>query len=169
MISNCVSIVIHIIPIAPVINIFLPNPSYTGIISLFWNIPTGVICYYLFCDSNPITSVTGLNYIANESSNSFINTIGIVGTYYYAVIALSPYGNSSLSNCVNVNISIPIAPLFNIIFPNPTYSESINLSWTNLGSVVNYYLFRDSKWRCNKCGQINRWARRCCCSKYCIG
>ncbi len=102
----------------------------------------GADCYYLYRDFNPIMSISGLNFIANQTSNSDINTIGSVGMYYYVVIAASQFGNSSLSNCVNITVSVPVVNLGSIT-PNPSTSSSVSLSWTTPVGTSWYYLFRD--------------------------
>ena len=132
VISNCVSIDILLPPAAPSIILIIPNPSYTGAISLYWSASTGDNSYFVFRDINPIVSVTYLNFIANVTTISYNDTIGAVGTYYYAIIAENQFGNSSVSNCVNVTVSAPNAPIMNIITPNLSYNGSIALSWARL-------------------------------------
>ena len=84
----------------------------------------------------------GLNFIANCTTSSDVDTIGAVGTYYYAIIAASQLGNSSLSNCVSVTIFVSNVSLSTIL-PSPNYNGSIALSWTTSPGATGYYVFRN--------------------------
>ena len=121
-----------------------PNHSYGGSITLSWTPLTPTTQCYLFRNNTTINSINGLNFIANITSGNYIDNESSYGTYYYVVFVNNTYGNSSISNCVNVIVSAPIAPTLNSILPNPNYNGSITLSWTNLGGGVNYYLFRNT-------------------------
>ncbi len=48
--------------------------------------------------------VTTLNYLLNTTADSYTDIITNIGIYYYAVVAESPLGNRSVSNCVNVTV-----------------------------------------------------------------
>lgn len=89
-------------PASPTLNLISSNPSYDGSVSITWTLSLQANCYYLFQDINPILTTSGLNYIANLTTNSYNETLGTVGTYYYAVVAANQFGNSSISNNVNV-------------------------------------------------------------------
>src|SRR5271157_348754 len=104
-ISNCVSVLVYFIPSLPVLNTITPNPSINGSISLSWTASAGATRYYLFRATSTILSVTGLHFIANLTANSYTDVIGAVGTYYYAVIAANPAGNSSISNSQSVRVT----------------------------------------------------------------
>ena len=142
-ISNCLSANVQFLSIsfASTMNIISPNPNYSGSIVLSWNTPLGSSWYYLYRSTTPITTVNGISFIANLTTNSYNDMIETEGTYYYAVIAGNLAGNSSLSNCVNITISVPITPIMNSILPNPSNTISVDLLWTNLGVGVNYYLY----------------------------
>ena len=140
--SNCVNVTVSVPP-TPILDQISPNPNYGGIISLSWVNVTGANQYYIYRDQNPIISVTELNAIATLAVNSYTDTVKTLGTYYYAIIASSDVGNSSLSNCESVTISVPTTITINAISPNPINSGSIPISWTNLGGGVNYYLYRN--------------------------
>ena len=93
-------------------NIITPNPSYNGNVTVSWAISTDAFCYYLFREPTPITTSLGLIFIANLTVCSYDDNLTSVGTYYYAVVACSSLGNSSISNCMNVTIfSVASAPL----------------------------------------------------------
>ena len=140
--SNCVNITISV-PITPIMNSISPNPSNTISVDLSWtNLGVGVN-YYLYVSFSPLTTVNGLPFYENLTTNSFIDTVYSTNTYYYAVMASSNLGNSSLSNCVNVTTMAPATPIMNSISPNPNYTGTINLSWTDLGAGITYLIYRD--------------------------
>ena len=55
-------------------------------------------------DTTFITDISSLTSIGSSSSSSFIDTITSPNIYYYAVVAVSDYGDSILSNVVYVEI-----------------------------------------------------------------
>ncbi len=132
------------LPATPMMTPILPNPNYNGSIALSWTNLGGGVNYYLFRNTSQITTVSGLNFIANLTTSFYTDNLSSVGTYYYAVVAGSQFGNSSVSSNVTVTISLPATPMMTPILPNPNYNGSIALSWTNLGGGVNYYLFRNT-------------------------
>ena len=142
--SNCANITVTV-PNSSTLNSISPNPSYNGLTTLSWATSTGATCYYIFRSASTITTVAGLNLIANRTTISYNDTIRSIGTYYYVVVSASLFGNSSISNCVSVTIFPPITPIINSIVPNTTFSGSISLIWTNTLGATRYFLFRDSK------------------------
>ena len=96
-ISNNVHVTTSV-PNTPLLYTISPNPSYNGSISLSWNADTEATGYYVFRDTNEITTTTGLNPIAQLTGTTYNDTIETAGTYYYAIIAKDPVGNSSHSN-----------------------------------------------------------------------
>ena len=121
-----------------------PNPNYNGSIAITWTAVSGATCYYVYRDTNPITTVGLLNFVANTTTTSDIDTIGSIGTYYYTIVASSLFGNSSVSNNVSVTVSPPIPPLMSTISPNPNYNGSIAITWTAVSGATCYYVYRDT-------------------------
>ena len=117
-VSNNVSLCTVSPPIPPLMSTISPNPNYNGSIAITWTAVSGATCYYVYRDTNPITTVGLLNFVANTTTTSDIDTIGSIGTYYYAIVASSLFGNSSVSNNVSVTVSPPIPPLMSTISPN---------------------------------------------------
>ena len=97
-------------PIPPLMSTISPNPNYNGSIAITWTAVSGATCYYVYRDTNPITTVVLLNFDSNTTTTSDIDTIGSIGTYYYTIVASSLFGNSSVSNNVSVTVSPPIPP-----------------------------------------------------------
>ena len=118
-----------------------------------WAISTDAFCYYLFREPTPITTSSGLIFIANLTVCSYDDNLTSVGTYYYAVVACSSLGNSSISNCMNVTIfSVASAPLNLTAIPG---YQMILLMWNppsmNGGiPILNYTVYnRISSWKLN--------------------
>ncbi len=88
-----------------------PNPSSTGMITLEWEKVEGAMNYYIYRETSPITTITGLTPIAssyhpyNQSWHErqyFSENISERGTYYYVVVAYNGEDYSSISNCESV-------------------------------------------------------------------
>ncbi len=94
-------------PDSPVIQPIVPNPTLKGSITISWNNVGVGYRYYLYRDTVTITFISGLNFIANQTSCSFTDDLESLGTYYYAVFASNILGNSSLSVPVSVVVSNP--------------------------------------------------------------
>ena len=63
-------------------------------------------------------------------------------TYYYSITAINGIGEGPQSNVVNIQ---PLAsPVLNAIFPNPSYTGSIALSWNAVAGATSYQVFRDT-------------------------
>ncbi|NVM56069.1 MAG: hypothetical protein HWN66_20390, partial [Candidatus Helarchaeota archaeon] len=106
-ISNCESVMVAIppaIPFPPVLEPILPNPDYDGLLELNWSSMLTATVYHVYRNTSPITSVDGMIPIASISTTKYQETIRIRGTYYYVVVAGNPLGNSSISNCENVQV-----------------------------------------------------------------
>ena len=111
--SNCESVLVAIPnPNTPVLQPISPKRDFDGNIELNWNDVVGVIIYYVYRASSPITSVDGITPIAVVSESNYQDTLTSDGTYYYVIVAGNIRENSSLSNCEGVlvtNISTPSA------------------------------------------------------------
>jgi hypothetical protein len=83
-----------------------PTVSSSGEISVEWYDDHRAIDYYLYRENHDFSSVTGLEAIHKTNLSGFADSIDDSGTYYYAVIAENEYGNSSLSNTVDVQVGI---------------------------------------------------------------
>ena len=132
------------VPDIPTLILNSPNPDYTGSIELSWAAVYGGFEYYVFRNTTQIASVTGLNSIAQFPYSPFTYTILAPGTYYYVVTAADQIGNSPLSNCINITVSVPITPVKNLIFPNPSVTGSITLSWNANPWATGFYLFKNT-------------------------
>ncbi len=95
------------VPDAPYLFPISPNPTQNGTVRLSWTAVQDVALYYVYRDTCPIESLEGLTPIAIAVTTWYEDTLLENGTYYYAVVAGNAQGNSSLSNCEAVVVSIP--------------------------------------------------------------
>ncbi len=107
--SNCESVEVNIPPPAPILAPILPNPNADGIIKLNWSESPSATTYYIFRDNYPISSVDGLTSLACLSRNYYQDTIRTNEIYYYVIVASNIDGNSSISNCVSIQVDNPYA------------------------------------------------------------
>ena len=94
------------VPSAPILNPISPNPDFDGIIELNWNLVVGATSYFVFRDTSPITSVVGRSPIAWVTSTSYTDVILDSDNYHYVIVASNIRGNSSISDCKNVTVTI---------------------------------------------------------------
>lgn len=90
----------------PTLNAITPDPSNDGFILLGWSEVPDASRYYLYRDTQNITSTTGLNPIKELTTNYTQDLILDNDTYYYAVVAGNIAGNSTHSNVQSVVISL---------------------------------------------------------------
>ncbi|HUX98240.1 MAG TPA: hypothetical protein VMV49_01685 [Candidatus Deferrimicrobium sp.] len=109
-----------------------PNPSLTGTINLNWNIVYQATFYYVYRNTSFISSVAGLTPLTTSNTNTYQDIILLNGTYFYAVLGSNSTWNSTLSNCVNVTVTIPpAAPTLSsqvFVYVNSTIYPKINAS-----------------------------------------
>jgi ribosomal protein L31 len=133
------------VPQAPLLHCILPNPDGDGVIELNWSDIINATLYYIYRDTLSITNINGLTPLSVVLTSNYTDNITQNGIYYYVVIAETSLINSSLSNCENVTVAIPIAPpAFDPIDPNPDEDGLIQLNWnTSLGATI-YYIYRST-------------------------
>ncbi len=115
-----------------------PDPSPNGNFTLRWKTSPTIKTYYLFKSNNFIENVTGLNCFTNVSTDNYNETLTTFGVYYYVIIGSDYQKNTSISNC----ISIDIHPVLNLITPNPNNDGNIVLNWNSLIAAKTYYIFK---------------------------
>ncbi|MHA1269308.1 MAG: SBBP repeat-containing protein [Candidatus Helarchaeota archaeon] len=94
-------------PDPPLLNPISPSLDTDGKIYLNWNNVSDAVNYSIYRNTNYINSVDGLSPITHTTNTNFMDTIETNGDYYYVIVAHSYYGNSSISNCEHVMVSIP--------------------------------------------------------------
>ena len=145
-ISNCESVTVAIPPPEPAtLDPILPNPNLNGIIDLNWDDVANATHYYVYKDFSPISSVTGLTPIATVNSSNYTDIISLNGIYHYVIITGRLSGNSSISNCENITVLIPLnPPVLQPISPNPVFDGNIYLNWSYILGATSYYIYRNT-------------------------
>jgi len=111
-----------------------------GTITIQWNNDNSSTHYYVFRDYNFIDNITNLVPIATIiiPNISYTENLTDFGIYYYAVIACNSTVNTSISNCVKVDLK----PLLLEISPNPNSNGQVALNWTALVGANRYYVLK---------------------------
>ena len=94
-------------PLAPELSPILPNPTDISTISLDWNDVTSASVYYVYRSTSNILSVEDLTPIGDTVTTSYDDTLPAEGIYFYVVVANNFAGNSTPSNCENIEYIIP--------------------------------------------------------------
>ena len=94
------------LPETPILSPISPNPSTSAKVNLDWNDADGAIDYDIFRSNSLIISTSDMVPLTRVSTSSFQDTVTTSGIYYYVIVATNLEGNSSLSNCENVSITI---------------------------------------------------------------
>ena len=95
------------IPVAPILEFIVPNPTDTNLISLEWNANPSVEVYHVYRSSSYIDDIQSLVPIATTGSNHYTDTLPSEGLFYYVVVAENDMGKSSISNCQYVFYQLP--------------------------------------------------------------
>ena len=117
---------------------------------LSWAPVSSANSYNIYRSQSLITSINNsVTFIGNTISTEATDTIITNGTYYYAITAVGPIGESSPLNSQSISVAIPppiiVIPgalVLNLIPGNPSSSGYITLSWTTIPGAVSYNLYR---------------------------
>ncbi len=85
--------------------------SKDGNVIMTWTLSPGATVYYVYRSTSFITTISGLIPVITTGDNYTQDTVTQDGTYYYAIVAGSPLGNRSISNCQGVVVAIEHNPL----------------------------------------------------------
>jgi methionine-rich copper-binding protein CopC len=133
---------------APQLNPISPTPDVDGTIQLTWSAVLGASLYHVFRSTAYITDITGLVAITTAAGHSFTDILQENGKYFYVIVAEGPIGNSSISNCENVTITIPFDeyPFLHPILPESDDDGIIEIKWSKITKANIYYVFRDTSY-----------------------
>ena len=92
---------------APELASIVPNPTENDTVNLNWNNVFRATTYYVYRSTSNILSVEGLVPITTVSLSEYVDHLPSEGFYYYVVVANNFAGNSSHSNCQNVEFKLP--------------------------------------------------------------
>ncbi|MHA1652226.1 MAG: right-handed parallel beta-helix repeat-containing protein [Candidatus Helarchaeota archaeon] len=146
-VSNCENVTVLIPLNTPSLDQITPNPDNDGIIQLGWNAVGNADRYYIYRETSYIDTVEGLTPIAVVTGSSYTDTLTANGIYYYIVVASDGWVNSTISNCENVTVLIPLnAPSLDPITPNPDNDGIVQLDWNAIGNADRYYIYRETSY-----------------------
>ncbi|MHA1231219.1 MAG: hypothetical protein ACTSRP_13830 [Candidatus Helarchaeota archaeon] len=89
-------------------------------ISLYWTAVENATSYYVYMSSSPINDVSQLipvKKIDSTGGSPYVScdlVINKSGTYYFVIIASNQYGNSTISNCEAILVSLETTAASNI-------------------------------------------------------
>lgn len=119
------------------------DPDTDGIFKLTWGISDGAVDYSIYSSSSPITVITGSVTLiaAGVTALEYPVTETINGIYYYVVVANNTAGQT-LSNYIDVTVSIP--PEDFVLSSNagdPDADGIFTLTWTSSSRANNYSVY----------------------------
>ncbi|NVM29837.1 MAG: right-handed parallel beta-helix repeat-containing protein, partial [Candidatus Helarchaeota archaeon] len=117
----------------PILEAIAPQLDYDGIIYLNWSTAENASQYYLYRDTVPINTVTGLTpHAVVVAQTNYTDVEFTDGTYYYVVIAGNLGYNSTISNSRNVTVLKQYPVGFSLIDPISPRTDTdgvVHLTW----------------------------------------
>ncbi|HMF34206.1 MAG TPA: fibronectin type III domain-containing protein [Candidatus Lokiarchaeia archaeon] len=114
-----------------------PNPSTTGQVTLSWTAASGATSYKVYRYTSYITTVNSSVTLAGmTTSTSYTENITVSGTYYYVVIASNPTGDSAISNCQTVVVTLGSGGTTAPGIPGPNAFELLLLASAGVGVIA---------------------------------
>lgn len=133
------------VPATPNVDAIIPSVDADGTVTITWNPIYYCSTYYICRSTTKIFSTMGLSTIGAVPVTNFTDHLPSNGIYYYTIIAGNVGVNSSISNCVNVTIAVPLnTPIIQSITPNPNRYGTVFLNWTMIPEAKFYYVFRST-------------------------
>jgi len=114
------------------------NPSPNGNVTLKWKGAANIKTYYIFRHTSRIIAINNSILITNVSKDFYRDNLTSFGKYYYVIVGSNYIQNTSISNCVSINIH----PVLLLIVPNPNSNGKILLRWNSLIGAKTYYILR---------------------------
>jgi len=141
--SNCITVVVELIPGSFTLSSNAGNPDYDGVYTLSWTTSSSASNYSVYQYSSFITEINGsLTLLEDEITDLNSGLSGYSnGTYYYIVVAHNQFGNTS-SNCISVFVQL--TQELAIVTPDISSSwecgTSQSISWSSKGAISNIKL-----------------------------
>jgi len=141
--SNCITVVVELIPGSFTLSSNAGNPNYDGVYTLSWTTSSSASNYSVYKYSSFITEINGsLTLLEDEITDLNSGLSGYSnGTYYYIVVAHNQFGNTS-SNCISVFVQL--TQELAIVTPDISSSwecgTSQSISWSSKGAISNIKL-----------------------------
>ncbi len=142
--SNCESVKVQVTPNTTILEEITPDPDTDGTITLNWSDVINADMYYIYRNTSTILSISGLQPIDTVTTSNYTDYLFENLQYYYVIVAGNSFANSSISNCENVTIQLPLnATSLDLVIPNPSTNGSIILNWSVVPNADFYLIFRD--------------------------
>ncbi len=140
--STCLSVAATP-PAAPSLTGIIPYLTYDGNVTIRWSSVTYADNYTVFRYDGYITVLNGsVTNLTTTTDLSFNDTLLATGTYYYALIATSRIGDSTLSTCLSVVATPPATPTMLTITPYEGSPGVVVINWESATGATNYSLYR---------------------------
>ncbi len=133
------------IPNSTTLEAITPSIDADGMINLNWNESIGGSEYEIYRATHNITTLDGLTPINQTSDLNYTDIITANGVYFYVIVVKNAIGSSSISNCENVTVAIPLkAPDLDPIAPAVDSDGNITLNWDDVATSTLYYVYRNA-------------------------
>lgn len=94
-------------PNAPTHLTVTPNPSTNGNDTLQWDASNYATSYELYRYTSPITEInSSLTLVVTTYMTTYNDILNQNGTFYYVVVASNSAGDSAISNCASVTVTV---------------------------------------------------------------
>jgi len=142
--AELVSILLSYIE-SPILDTIVPAVDIDGGVGLNWSDVDGITHYYVFRNTSFITSIDGMTPLDSVIDSNYTDFLSMNDEYYYVVIASDVNGNSSISYCESVNVSVPLeATDLSLISTNPDFDGTIDLDWDDVERATSYLIYRNT-------------------------
>ena len=129
-------------PLAPPTNVIATDGTYSNMVQITWTNVIGATSYKVFRNTTNNTATAA--QIGTATVSPYNDTTAVVGTtYYYWVKATNTSGDSSYSYS-NIVWRVSVAAPTNVIATDGTYSDKVQISWTNVIGATSYKVFRNT-------------------------
>jgi fibronectin type 3 domain-containing protein len=131
-------------PIAPHLY-SLDIPSYDGSVELNWTAPLRADNFTIYRSNKTFHEIGQAELIATGiTALSYIDLVPENNTYYYRIMASGTYGNSTLSNQLEMLEAEAYTPYLQPISKYNQISNTVTLNWTKPpGTIYTYYVFKN--------------------------
>jgi len=94
-------------PLTPNLRSVAPISGYDSKVSVNWDAVNNATSYTAYRDNSSISTISGsVQSIGTVAGLNYTDTLSASGTYYYAVVASNAGGDSGVSNCISITVTI---------------------------------------------------------------
>ncbi len=140
--SNCISVVVELLPSSFSLSSDADNPDTDGLFYLIWTSSSGADNYSVYAYNRYITEInSSLILLSDQSAVTPYEINASQGVYYYIAVSHNNYGNT-LSNCIKVVVEIlPGSFFLSSDAGTPDIDGLFNLIWTSSSEADNYSIY----------------------------